>query len=489
MDICRRSFGAALLGGLAGPRLGSANRSKLLVLVILEQFWGNSLTDLLTVLSPGGFRRLIEHGAYFPDCRHAASTFSSTTVATLSTGAWPAQHGIVADSWFERASKKVVAAGQEALTATTLAAQAARSDMRVYVIADSAVSAGLMAGTPDAHVFWMDPAGQFAVRGDMPDWLGQFNTQNSPENLHDAKWQPLGAKPEAAPLRTLVYNQNHPGEFQALYRSSPFAQAAPFELLREAMAPERLGQNGTFDFVCVVSRASALLGYETGAPSSLQQQMILQLDQRMEALMADLAKAVGENEFALAVVGGHGAPPRPPQDRRARMSVNGEAVAQGIELALAENKLGAVEKYVYPFLYLDAAGMRDPEPVRMAAARAAMENPAVANYYTAGGACSSTNEWRRRFRNSFYAKRSGDVMLSYRPEYVEDFGQRLGISYGSLYNYDVQVPLFFFGPQFRAGVYESPVESVDVAPTLARVMGVPAPSSSMGRVLGEAVIE
>jgi arylsulfatase A-like enzyme len=84
-------------------------------------------------------------------------------------------------------------------------------------------------------------------------------------------------------------------------------------------------------------------------------------------------------------------------------------------------------------------------------------------------------------------KRSGDVMLSYRPEYVEDFGAGRGVSYGSLYNYDARVPLIFYGPQFRAGVFESPVEAVDVAPTLARVIGIAEPSSAAGRVLGEAL--
>jgi arylsulfatase A-like enzyme len=78
-------------------------------------------------------------------------------------------------------------------------------------------------------------------------------------------------------------------------------------------------------------------------------------------------------------------------------------------------------------------------------------------------------------------------MLSYRPEYVEDFGAGRGVSYGSLYNYDVGVPLFLCGPSFRQGVYETAVESVDVAPTLARVMGIGEPSSSVGRVLAEAL--
>jgi arylsulfatase A-like enzyme len=110
----------------------------------------------------------------------------------------------------------------------------------------------------------------------------------------------------------------------------------------------------------------------------------------------------------------------------------------------------------------------------------------VAGYYTAGGACSVADGWERRFRNSFHPKRSGDVMLSYLPEYVEEYGQGRGISYGSLYNYDVRSALMFYGPQFRAGIFDAPVESIDVAPTIARALGVAAPSSSTGRVLTQA---
>jgi arylsulfatase A-like enzyme len=107
-------------------------------------------------------------------------------------------------------------------------------------------------------------------------------------------------------------------------------------------------------------------------------------------------------------------------------------------------------------------------------------------YYTAGGDCSVRDEWEQRFRNSYFPGRAGDVMLSYRPEYVEDFGLMRGVSYGSLYNYDIRTPLCFYGPQFRARVFEDPVAAVDIAPTLARAMGVAPPSSSSGRVLGEA---
>ena len=80
-------------------------------------------------------------------------------------------------------------------------------------------------------------------------------------------------------------------------------------------------------------------------------------------------------------------------------------------------------------------------------------------------------------------------MLSYRPEYVEDFGQGRGISYGSLYNYDVRVPLCFYGPQFPAGVFESPVESRGRGAHAGARLGVAPPSLRQGRVLGEAFAE
>jgi len=217
--------------------------------------------------------------------------------------------------------------------------------------------------------------------------------------------------------------------------------------------------------------------------------MTLQLDLQMESLLTQLRRTLGDKGFDLALAGCHGAPPAPSPVARSRMAVAGESVAQAVESALRDRDLGHVQKYLYPFLYLDGGTARDLEPMRQAAAAAALEHPAVAGYYTAGGACSSRDEWERRFRNSFHPRRCGDVMLSYRPEYVEDYEQGRGISYGSLYNYDASVPLCLYGPQFRSGSFESPVEAVDLAPTLARACGVAPPSSSTGRVLAEALAE
>lgn len=462
-------------------------RPKLLVLVLLEQFRPEALDGLAPQFGPGGFRRLLDKGAFFPDCRHLAASFSASAIATLATGAWPAQHGIVADSWYDRASRRAVRASGEALAATTLAAQIASEPRnRVFAVALDQGHAALYAGTPHAQLFWMDARGEFAATGNWPDWMAEYNRLKPVENLHDAPWRALGAKPSAPPLRTLKFDAAHPEEFLALYKASPLGEEAQFEFLAELVARERLGQGDGLDFVCLLAGSGALLGYETGGRSPLMDQLVLRLDQHLEYLLNTLDKTPGENAFSLVVAAAHGAPPAPDVDLRSRLAVNGEALAQSVDRALAAAASGRVEKYVYPYLYLDASGFRDPEPVRLAAARAAMLQPAVAGYYTAGGACSIGDVWERRFRNSFHPKRSGDVMLSYLPEYIEEYGSGRGISYGSLYNYDVRAPLLFYGPQFRAGVFESPVESIDVAPTMARAFGVAAPSSSTGGVLTQA---
>jgi hypothetical protein len=486
MSICRREFGACVLGGLAAGWLPAASaRARLTVLVLVESLRADWLDAGNPQFATGGLRRLLERGAWFPDCRHLSSTFSACGIANLATGTWPSQHGIVADSWYDRAAGRRVAASDEELLATTLGAQAVAAGARVSVVALTRAHAALFAGTRGARLFFLDGRGRVAAPGEAPDWLDSYNQSKSPEAARGAAWMAVNAAADAPPLRMLTFDASRPQEFLSLYQASPFGQMVLFDFAGELVGRERLGQGNDLDLLCILDGSAALLGYETGGRSPLMSQMVLQLDRRVETLLNQLSRAVGENGFNLVLSAAHGAPPEPAAAARARMAVDGEAIAQAVESGI--KSFGShVEKYVYPFLYL-RGGEGDPENFRLLAARAALEQPAVAGFYTARGACSTHDEWEKRFRNSFHMKRSGDVMLSYRPEYAEDFGAGRGVSYGSLYNYDARVPLCFYGPQFRAGVFESPVEAVDVAPTLARVMGIAEPSSTSGRVLGEAL--
>jgi len=443
----------------------------------------------------------MEEGAYFPECQMAATTFTSGGLATVSTGAYPQMHGIVADSWYDRTARKPVPAAPEALQATTLAEQIAAADPanRVFALALDSRDAALLAGQAPADLFHRDATGHFMARGKVEnaEWLANFNQQNPPEKLRNEGWFALGRKENTPALRTLTYDEAHPENFLALYWSSWYGQKAQTDLVREVILQEKLGQGPGTDFLIVALGSSALLGYEVGADSPLMREMVLHLDLEVQSLLSFLDKGLGAKNYSLAFTGAHGAT-REPDGHRASLAIPGETVASAINQALSarydlKGRKGTyVERYLYPFVYLRLGELEkayvDPREARTVAGEAALSVPGVTGFYTADGDCSHSGDWLRRFRNSFHAVRSGDLMLAYGPEYVEDYGLGRGISYGSLYNYDTRVPLIFYGSPFETQEFETTVESIDLAPTLARAAGTAWPSSATGRVLGEALI-
>src|SRR5260370_2445324 len=125
----RRRFTACLTGSVAAARLFAIPpRPKFFLLLLAEQFRSDYLNQFSASLSPGGFRRLMEEGSYLPDCRMAASSFSASGLETVATGAYPQSHGIVAESWYDAASKKMVTASAAVNQAGTLADDLALAD-------------------------------------------------------------------------------------------------------------------------------------------------------------------------------------------------------------------------------------------------------------------------------------------------------------------------------------------------------------------------
>jgi arylsulfatase A-like enzyme len=73
-------------------------------------------------------------------------------------------------------------------------------------------------------------------------------------------------------------------------------------------------------------------------------------------------------------------------------------------------------------------------------------------------------------------------MLRFREYYLVDYGAH-GTSHGSPYPYDTHVALAFLGAGIPAGTHDEHVHTVDLAPTLADLMGLPAPKGVDGTSL------
>ena len=95
-------------------------------------------------------------------------------------------------------------------------------------------------------------------------------------------------------------------------------------------------------------------------------------------------------------------------------------------------------------------------------------------------------EFGRRIAHSYTSHGGWYVMVvptAYQMEYMN--GNQT--THFSPWSYDRHVPLGFFGEEFVPGLYRELVAPVDIAATFASILGVNAPSASVGRVLTEAL--
>jgi arylsulfatase A-like enzyme len=86
---------------------------------------------------------------------------------------------------------------------------------------------------------------------------------------------------------------------------------------------------------------------------------------------------------------------------------------------------------------------------------------------------------------SFHPKVSGEVVLVPEPFWVPN--RTKGTTHGSPYAYDTSVPLLLAGPGIRPGRYDRRVSTLDIAPTLADLLGILQPSGCEGQALAEAL--
>lgn len=119
-----------------------------------------------------------------------------------------------------------------------------------------------------------------------------------------------------------------------------------------------------------------------------------------------------------------------------------------------------------------------------------LATPGIAAAYTAqelahdGAAMASDSPYLHAMRRSYSADVPVDVQLVLQPWWMLSSGQ-LGATHGSPHEPDTHVPLMLYGPRVlrKPAQVDAPVLLVDLAPTLAHLLGIAAPSTVQGQAL------
>src|SRR5579863_9849435 len=530
-----RSVGAhillALVGGLAAaltlpaPAFASAynGRPKLVVVIVIDQFRADYLERYRDQFGDAGFRLFLDHGAYFADCNYDyANTRTAPGHATLFTGAYTSGHGILGNEWWDPKKKRMVTsveddavkllgvaeektgASPHNLMADTLGDEmklATQGKSRVFGISLKDRAAVLPAGFSGDAAYWIDPkTGAWITstyyRSELPKWVQDFNSSDRTKKYWDREWRDA----QGAVLRSTAHRKAKDGSEAGFYEvigSTPFGNEYEFEFAKELMVYENVGRGPATDLLAISLSPNDILGHQVGPDSPEMQAMALDLDRDLADFFNFLGHQIGLVNVWIALSADHGISALPDAAKKLRIpaaNLDAHKLEAQINSALtAKFSPGHPAAYVkldYPVAWLDPdtfAAAHVKEHDAESAVGEALKQAGLRDYYTksqlAEGEVPDT-PLGHKFLNSYSPEGSWYVMGVPEPYTV---GSTRGTDHASPYTYDTHVPLAFYGLPFHAGTYRTHAEPVDMAATLASLLGINAPTHSVGRVLTEAL--
>lgn len=532
---------AALLAALALPATavaaGAAPPPRLVVLLVIDGLPQRQLLALRDQLAPDGLARFLERGAWFAEAYHGqAYTLTAPGHAAMLTGAHPSRSGIIGNEWRDPATGAPVYNSGDAehgyighatgpldgtspanLQAESLGDVLRRANPASKVLAVSAKDRGaiLPAGRAGTAYMYMAATGRFASSSYYmqrhPAWVEAFNAARPADRWFRAEWKPLLPEPAYArsapdgqawfgpaggklPMRMAAPADPQPGPryYKALL-GSPFGDALTLDFARAAEAGEQLGQDTAPDLLVVSLSGHDYVNHRYSAESRISHDHLLQVDRLLAGFFEHLDSKVGAGNYLAALTSDHGFMPSPefsqskglPAGRLASRELLARINSE-LEFAFGVPNLAPWMSGYGLLLDRQAIARRGLEfdTVAQAARDQLLAQPGIAAAYTRAElmpGSRASGPFLEALRKSWHAQRSPDLQFVLKPHWM--LGSAVA-THGSPHAYDAHVPLMLWGPRWvKAGRIDRPVEIVDLAPTLAGWLRVPAPAQSEGRAL------
>lgn len=497
-------------------------RPKLVVVIVVDQLRGDMIERYHDQFVDGGFRLLMDRGAWFSSCYYNyANLRTGPGHATIGTGTYTLGHGIFANEWYDARLQKNVTSVEDENT-KLLGAEVAgpgssphnlltdtigdelklatQGKARVYGIALKDRAAILPVGFAADGAFWIDhKTGAWLTSTyyakEAPAWLLKFNGERRAEKYLNLDWKDASGKV----LRTTSLDENGKkiGFYDAVGKT-PYAGEYTFELARTLVETEKLGDGPSTDLLSISLSDNDILQHDVGPDSPVEKEMMLATDRQLAAFFAFLGRQIGLANVAIVLTADHGVAPAPEHAKSLRIPANGlDPKKYRAELNnILSAKLGKTAEYLrgydHPNAYLNEAAFAAVNLQEAAAEKAvgeALKQAGALGYVTksqlAAGDVPNT-VFRQRYLNSYSPYGPWYVFAIPRPFVI---GWPTGTDHSLPYSYDAHVPLAFFGVSFKPGQYRQSVETADLAPTIASLLGINPPASTVGRALHEAFVE
>lgn len=519
------------------PRPGPNPRPRIVIGIMVDQMRWDYLYRFEPRYGAGGFRRLMEQGF---NCENVNIDYSPSVTAcghtAVYTGSVPALTGIMGNDWYDRYNHRRVYCTDDStvtglgttrggrmspanLLTTTIGDEMGMADnfhSKVVGIALKDRAAILPAGHLATAAFWFDPGAPGFITSTyymdrLPHWATAFNAPAHLEAYSQTDWHLLqdastytgstrddepweSASPGAEkPVFPHRLRRNGAPDYEAL-RASPFGNTLTLDFAKAAIMGYGLGRDSATDLLAISLSSPDVIGHQYGPYSMEIEDNYLRLDRELAGFFTWLDGRFGAGNYLLFLTADHGVAPSPGYslahrlpggafDERQLVKTLNDSLAQRFGVS------GAIETATEGQLYFDRAAF-DRKGVSLATAQAYVSTlaptfPGMAEIVpepeiTIAALPSNITQ---KLTNGFNVRRSGDMVLLPLPGWKA--GSAKGADHGLVYPYDTHIPLLWMGWHIAAGSSERPIAITDIAPTLAALLHIQAPSGCIGKPIDE----
>jgi predicted AlkP superfamily pyrophosphatase or phosphodiesterase len=509
-------------GAESAPVLASAQRDvALIVVIVVDQLRGDYL-DRFGPQLRGGLAYLRDSSVLYTNARQAhALPETAPGHASVLSGRYPANTWIFSNSLGVGdqnapilGAPRAPGASPQGFNGTTLVDWLRSTDSASRVLSISRKDRGaiLTVGRTKGEVYWY-VSGRFTTstyyRDALPVWIDELNATLRPADWRGREWNLLN--------RADTYAERDSNAYEgAGWRGSTFPHRLPDDTTTVMQRLERwpwvdsitaaaalrganalqLGRRQSIDLLSVSFSTLDAIGHDFGPDSREVHDHVLRLDAYLGAFLDSLGKLVPRARTVVVFTSDHGVNPFPAALRE--RGERGGSVELGDVARLVSQQLSTRYREQISVRVDNGAILADTDHMRrlrinvdsVARAVASMlaGRPGVARVYTpaslraAGARDSNATLWKRQIPPGL----GWLAALVAEPGYVF-LASASQADHGTWHPLSAWVPIAFVVPGAAARRVDRPAETVDIAPTLAALLGLTPTEALDGRMMSEVV--
>lgn len=532
-------FSLLSLNGRSQQAARAVPKPKMVLVINVEQMRSDYLVRYAGKFDHGGFLRLLERGAV---CTNASMNLhvqkNITGVPTLFTGAYPARHGIINETWFDRLKDKEVDAvsdnnymtvgsdskeGQK--SGRMLLSPTLGDGMKLYTNGNGKVfsvglndySAVFSAGHSADGAYWIDNQTGNMISSSyfvnqFPGWAFDFNNKHILQTYVSRDWTtliPIGSYTASADdknpfekgyfdkynsfpydLKKLVSTE---GSYRVM-KTTPYGNRLVRDFAINLMENEQLGRDEFPDLLTLnfasMDYANAIFG-----PSSVEMEdTYLRLDQDITAILDYIDKNIGQAN-TLVVLTSSCSSSYPVEELQQKYNMPVGYVSPESMVALMKSYLnitfgqGDWVEYVNDQQIYMNRRLIEKQKVNLnefldKASKfinqfEGVKIAAPATGFEQGDYATSL---LTTISKSYNFKRSGDVLFMFEDGWAPQFKFRK-----VTYTDNTRIPMIWMGEAVKSGRIRQSIDAIDLVPTIFDLLGYDIPPHCEGRVITEII--